>query len=374
MRIAFVYDAVYPYILGGVEKRVWELSSRMAKRGHEIHIYGMHLWEGERILVKEGVTLHGICKPHMLYRKGKRKITQAIVFGSAVFPSLARERFDVVDCQQFPYISALSSLIACRISRSPLVITWHEVWGNYWYEYLGTSGSVGKFLERIIARFSYRNIAVSEATSEGLNKIAGKAGSVIIPNGIDLSRIDSIRPSDSVSDLIFVGRLIKEKHADLLLESVEHLKADHPSIRCTIIGDGPERTALELKASDLGIRENVQFVGFLEDPDEVIARMKSARVFVLPSTREGFGISAIEALACGIPLVTIDHPQNASRVFTSSGCGALSRLDPIDLAKKIHETIIHAGEMRESCISRARKYDWETITDMVEAYYRKIKR
>jgi glycosyltransferase involved in cell wall biosynthesis len=373
MRIAFVYDAVYPYILGGVEKRVWELACRLVKRGHEVHIYGMHLWNGERTLVKEGVTLHGVCEPQMLYQKGKRKITQAIAFGSAVFFPLAREHFDVVDCQQFPYFSALSSLISCRISRSPLVITWHEVWGDYWYEYLGLSGSAGKFLERIIALFSVKNIAVSEATSDSLKKAVRNANEVkVIPNGIDLSRIDSISPSESISDLIFVGRLIREKHADLLLESVRHLIATYPSLCCTIIGDGPERTNLEMRTGNLGIGDHVQFVGFLDNSDEVIARMKAAKVFVLPSTREGFGISAIEALACGIPIVTIDHPQNASRFFVGSGCGALSRLDPIDLADKIHEMLIHSGEKRDACIMSARKYDWETITDSIEEYYQSI--
>jgi glycosyltransferase involved in cell wall biosynthesis len=375
MRIAFVYDAVYPYILGGVEKRVWELSCRLVKRGHEVHIYGMQLWDGERTLLKEGVILHGICKPRILYSKGKRKISQAITFGTSVFFPMAQEHFDVVDCQQFPYTSALSSLISCRISRSPLVITWHEVWGGYWYEYLGKQGSFGKFLERIIARSSTKNITVSELTYNSLKKIVRNVNEVkIIPNGIDLSKIEAISPSESISDLIFVGRLIKEKHIDLLLESINYIKEIYPSIRCTIIGDGPERTKLEMKAKDMGIGVHVQFVGFLKDSNEVIARMKASKVFVLPSTREGFGISAIEALACGIPIVTIDHPQNASRVFAGSGCGALSRLDPIDLSRKINEMMIHAEEKREACISSARRYDWETITDSVEEYYRSISR
>lgn len=375
MRIAFVYDAVYPYILGGGERRVWELAHRLARRGHEVHIYGMQLWGDEKTLVKEGVTLHGVCKSRNLYGRGKRKITQAITFGSSVFFPLAREQFDVVDCQQFPYISALSSLISCRISKSSLVITWYEVWGDYWYEYLGALGSAGKFLERIIAFFSDKNIAISETTSKGLEKIIGDTQEVkIIPVGIDLSKIEAVRPSESTSDLIFVGRLIKEKHVDLLLESINILKDIHPSLRCTIIGDGPERTELEMKARNLEIGANVQFTGFLKDSNEVIARMKAGKVFVFPSTREGFGISAIEALACGLPIVTIDHPQNASRVFAGSGCGVLSRLDPMDLSEKIHDMMIHAEEKHKACISSAGRYDWEIITDIVENYYQSISR
>jgi hypothetical protein len=72
--------------------------------------------------------------------------------------------------------------------------------------------------------------------------------------------------------------------------------------------------------------------------------------------------------------VTIDHPQNASKAFVGSGCGALSRLDSIDMAEKINDMMIHAEEKRESCILSARRYDWETITDIVENFYQSISR
>jgi glycosyltransferase involved in cell wall biosynthesis len=370
MRIAFVYDAVYPYILGGVERRVWELSHRLAKRGHEIHVFGMQLWEGDETLIQGGVAYHGVCKPRKLYQKGKRKISQAITFGSHVFLPLARKHFDVIDCQQFPYFPAIALLFSCRISKSPLVITWHEVWGEYWYDYLGIHGSIGKFLERVLAHSNGNNIAVSESTSNDLKGLTRSHEDVpIIPNGIDLSDIEIIPPSDQVSDLIFAGRLIREKHVNVLLESLVVLKKSSPSIRCTIIGDGPERENLEFQAKTLGISENVLFTGFLKDSSEVIARMKGSKVFVLPSTREGFGITAIEAIACGLPIVTIDHPQNASRVFARSGCGRLSTLDPTDLSESISMVLAKSEERGPACISVARQYDWEKITDRIEEYY-----
>ena len=150
MHIAYVYDAIYPYILGGVERRVWELSQRLAKRGHEVHLYGMQWWDGEADIEREGVMIHGTCRPVPLYRGGKRTVSQAVRFGASVARPLVRERFDVIDCQQFPYTSALVAVLAARISRSPLVITWHEVWGDYWYEYLGAAGAAGKLAERLL--------------------------------------------------------------------------------------------------------------------------------------------------------------------------------------------------------------------------------
>jgi L-malate glycosyltransferase len=99
--------------------------------------------------------------------------------------------------------------------------------------------------------------------------------------------------------------------------------------------------------------------------------MKSSRVFVLPSTREGFGISALEALATGLPIVTVDHPKNASRAFVGDGCGALAALDAHDVAEKIQE-VLERKEPLENC-KTAREYDWDSITNTIEEYYRMVK-
>ncbi|HON82270.1 MAG TPA: glycosyltransferase family 4 protein [Methanoregulaceae archaeon] len=372
MRIAYVYDAVYPYITGGVERRVWEISQRLAKRGHDVHIYGMRVWGEEKILKKGGVTLHGTCSPRSLYRRGRRTYSQAIIFGLSVFLPLVKEDFDVIDCQQFPFFSALSAVLSNRITGSPLIITWHEVWNGYWYDYIGFPGCAGKFLERVVAHNSSHAVAVSELTKEGLQKLVRDKEIKIIPNGIDLEAIDAIIPSDQSSDLIFAGRLIKEKHIDILLESIVILKETHPDITCMIIGDGPERHNLKLMTEMWGLNDNVVFTGFLPSPEDINAHMKSSKVFVLPSTREGFGIAALEALACGLPVVTIDHPQNASAVFAGHGCGALSRLDSKDMAIKIHEVLADTSRRSAICRQKAQGYDWNVITDYLEEHYHRI--
>ena len=63
MRVAYIYDAIYPDIPGGVERRIWEISKRLAKRGHDVHIFGMHLWNGGLIIQRDGVTIHGTADP-----------------------------------------------------------------------------------------------------------------------------------------------------------------------------------------------------------------------------------------------------------------------------------------------------------------------
>jgi glycosyltransferase involved in cell wall biosynthesis len=372
MRIAYVYDAVYPEITGGVERRVWELARRLVTRGHEVHLFGMHLWEGDKTIVREGVFIHGICRPYKLYRKGKRRFFPSLMFGTAAFFAFLNEQFDVVDCQQFPYLSAFTAAISCRISGSPFIITWHEVWGDYWYEYLGIPGAAGKCIERIVAQFSRHAIAVSETTRDGLITLAGPRDISVITNGISSAEIDSVQPSEITSDLVFVGRLIREKHVDIVIDAVALLKDRHPDIRCLIIGDGPERRNLEMKVRNCGIGDNIVFTGSLPHSSDVISYMKSSQVFVFPSTREGFGISVLEALACGLPVVTIDHPKNASRVFARNGCGVLSTLDAGDLSEKIQALMAEKGSHGVQCRMKAREYDWDAITDLVEAYYLRV--
>ena len=69
MRIAFVYDAVYPWVKGGAEMRIHELGKRLLDRGHEVHIYGIKWWEGEDTFEYEGMILHGVCKPEIVCKQ-----------------------------------------------------------------------------------------------------------------------------------------------------------------------------------------------------------------------------------------------------------------------------------------------------------------
>ena len=373
MKIAFVYDVIYPYVKGGVEKRVWELSVRLAARGHDVHIFGMKYWEGDDILIRNGVILHGVCPARPLYANGRRTVGEAIMFSLRLIPHMRKYRFDVIDCQQFPYFSCISTKAVSLLVKTPLVITWHEVWGDYWYMYLGRgAGAMGKFIERRVARLTPHGIAVSKTTKERLIPVGGPETIAIIPNGVDQKRIAAISPAADRSDLIFAGRLIREKHADLLVRAFAILSEEHPRLTLSIIGDGPERELLIGLIREKGLRDRILIRGFEAEHDDLIARIKASKVFVLPSTREGFGITALEALACGLPVVTVDHPANALREIISEKNGFLCALSAEDLADKIREALAHHEEMRDACIATAAAFDWDCIAAESEEYYRSV--
>jgi len=364
-----VYDVIYPYVKGGVEKRVWELATRLTRRGHDVHLFGMKFWDGEEILIREGVFLHGVCPAQKLYFGGRRTIWQALYFSIHLVSPLLKERFDIIDCQQFPYFSCFSAKFFSEIKKIPLVITWHEVWGDYWYEYLGWKGFVGKTSERLVARLTSENIAVSKTTAKNLNNLGLCHEITIIPNGIDLTKLRSISPSPESCDIIFVGRLIKEKHTDLLIHAVELLLHEFPDIRVLIIGEGPEYLKLKHLIDEKKMNDSIHLCGFYPNHDDLIAQLKSSKVFVLPSTREGFGITALEALACGIPVVTIDHPANAIRDLITENNGFLCSLSPQDLADKIYLALQHYPEMKTSCFESVVSFDWNSIILDIETYY-----
>jgi glycosyltransferase involved in cell wall biosynthesis len=372
MKIAFVSDVIYPYVKGGVEKRVWELAVRLAHRGHEVHLFGMKFWDGDDILISEGVFLHGVCPAKKLYAGGRRTIWQALHFSMHLVSPLRKEKFDIIDCQQFPYFSCIAAKFSIAFKKTPLVITWHEVWGDYWYTYLGIAGIFGKFIEWWVSRLTPAMIAVSATTAKNLMTLNGRKNVRVITNGVDLKRMNAILPHDETSDIIFVGRLIKEKNVELLVNAMGILSLENKKYQLLIIGEGPERETIVRHICELSLESHVRIIGFRDKHDEIIARMKSAKICVLPSTREGFGIAALEALACGIPVVTADHPANAIRDLITEKNGFTCSLSPKDLADTIHHALLHHTEMKNACIASAMVFDWERITSDVETYYQSV--
>lgn len=372
MRIAFVYDVIYPWVKGGVEKRVYELAKRLAKR-HEVHIYGYKLWDGDSVIERGGVFYHGTIKPKKIYSGGRRSISPPLLHAIMLLPMFKGEKFDVIDCQASPYFPAYSSKAGAVLGSSKFVITWHEFWGKYWLEYLGTAGVLGRAVERGLFDLTDNHVAVSLKTKRDLHSAGLRKDVHVVPNGIDFLRIQKIKKAELESDVIFVGRLIKEKNVPLLLKAVRLIKEEIPDVAAVIIGDGPERKSLEKLSKSLGVSDNVEFLGFLESHDEVIAHMKSSKVFLFPSLREGFGIVVLEANASGLPVVTVDYEMNASKDLIINGKnGFVSKLNEKDFAEKILTALENRRKIKSTAVNIAKGYDWEEIVGRLERYYSRL--
>jgi L-malate glycosyltransferase len=371
MKIAYIYDNIYPYSTGGVEKRIWELAKRLGRKNHEVHIFGPKYWKGSKSLFVESVYFHGICKPPK-YRfiDGRRSIIWPIKFSLVLFLHLFKYKFDVIDCQNFPYFPCFAVEIISILKRSRLLITWHEVWGNYWYEYLGKIGIFGKIIEILSIHLSSEMISVSELTAEDLRLLGYNNKVDIIPNGVNIELIKNIEKPVKIIDIIFVGRLIKEKNIDIMIQVIGQLRNYYPNINCTIIGDGPERTKLELLTSSLNLQNNIKFLGFVRKEEQIYQLIKSSRIFLTLSTREGFGIVALEANACGVPVITIRHPRNAiCELIKEKENGILTDFSVDSIINSILFVLNSPTEFADKCKFQSSLYNWDNIIEKIEKVY-----
>jgi glycosyltransferase involved in cell wall biosynthesis len=267
--------------------------------------------------------------------------------------------------------------LACIIKGKPLYSTWHEVWGKqYWKEYLGWKGIFGTMIEKLASKLPNKIIAVSEDTKQNLiHKLKVNPKKItVIPNAIDIKAIDKIKPSKEHSDIIFAGRLLSHKNVDKLIQSISILQKQNKNIKCIIVGDGPEKENLIKLTKSLNLTKNIIFKGFIEKSEDVLSLIKSSKVFVLPSEREGFGIVVIEANACGIPVITVNKKDNASKsLIENSKNGYITDLNENSLAdainKALNKTLNKNKKDDWQTKQYIQKYDWSNIIKMFKGVY-----
>ncbi|HSJ87752.1 MAG TPA: glycosyltransferase [Anaerolineales bacterium] len=158
--------------------------------------------------------------------------------------------------------------------------------------------------------------------------------------------------------LLAVGRLTAQKDFPTLIQAIAQVRQSQP-VRLIILGEGPDRPLLEALIKDLGMEENMCLPGFVENP---YAYMSRASLFVLSSRWEGLPTVLIEALYCGVPVISTDCPSGPREILADGKYGALVPIqDPTALAEMIKMALTKPTPRptRESWQS----YELETIVD-----------
>jgi glycosyltransferase involved in cell wall biosynthesis len=218
------------------------------------------------------------------------------------------------------------------------------------------------------------------ANSRGIAKLARSYGAEdvrVVHLGADLAsagrRGAAIRRDPNPS-LVTVGHLVaRKRHADVM-RALAVLAKRHPTLRYTIIGDGPERVALEGLAARLDVAGRVEFCGQLQH-EEAIERARRCTLFAMPSTEEAFGVAYIEAMAGGVPAIGCRGEPGPEEIAAAGDGFVLVPPGDIErLTQRIEELLCDPQRLREAGI-RAREtvaanFSWERCGEQTLAAYR----
>lgn len=379
-KIHIVYDVSYPFVEGGGQKRIYEIAKRLVTRGWEVRWFTFKTWDGASDIVQDGIRYIGLDGYVPLYAAdGRRSPREALAFGRAVWSRRHVIRSaDVVWCGQWPY-SHLMPLMFGGTAR--LYVDWWEVWGSHWFEYFGRlKGLIGYCIEKLLVALCSRRgivIAISTRGTRDITACNAKAESVyMIPNGIDINHISRVSASKEPVDLVYVGRLKDHKNVDHIVRALHLLKMKYGiTLNVVIIGRGPEEPDLRTLSQELGVVDQINFLGSVND-DEKYARMKSATLFVHPSTKEGGGsLTVLEAHACGIPVMIYNSPQGIDAEFVSEGVTGwiISPVAPAALAERLADLFqddkLQRGFMQRNCQDAASMFDWEKIAEKYDRIF-----
>ena len=304
MKIAIVSDRIYPFYTGGYEYYLHKIGLKLCKT-HDLSVMTS--------FASPNSTQESNCINYVRFSsfrnftnsKGEHSAFGIVKFFlSSVKNARTLKGYDLVILNSIPYIG-IPYLIRRAKKKSKVAVIFYEAWYNY-----PKRGLFNNF-RRYVLRNRIRKIvnttdflfSISQPTTNSLVNNYGAKNVVTTPLGIDPDSIRNSVPSSENFDLVYLGRLATIKHVDDLLIAVENLKRDGHEMRVAIIGDGPQREALDNFVEIRNLKHNVKFLGKISDVDK-FSVLKSSRIFVMPSEREGFSIATLEAMACGcVPLV-----------------------------------------------------------------------
>ncbi|WP_245810141.1 glycosyltransferase [Brachybacterium massiliense] len=317
LRVLITTDWWEP-VVNGVVASVQTLRRELIALGCDVRV--LTLSQGIRPHHEPGVYRIGSVSASLVYERARIGMPSS----RRVLKDILGWRPDVVHSQ-----AEFSTYVwARRIARTlsvPLVHTYHTIYEDYTH-YYSPSRTMGR---KVVESFSRRALSAADAVIVPTAKVARLLDSYgvdrplhVVPTGLDLNKFRPARSAEELEDaralreslgidarqrvLVSVSRLAKEKNLDEVLEMVA--AADRPDTVLVLVGDGPHRPELEARAEALGIAHRVRFTGVVE-PAEVQRWYRVGDVFVSASRSETQGLTFIEAMASGLPLLARRDPS-----------------------------------------------------------------
>jgi glycosyltransferase involved in cell wall biosynthesis len=282
---------------GGAEVHLHEILSRLVRWGNPSTFLAAG-WPG----CAGEETVDGV----RILRRGHWYDANFVLPLSAI-RHLRHQEYDVVieDINKLPFFMPL-------VTKIPVVPVIPHLFGTTVFREANAGIAAYVFsMERFIPAVFRKNhfIVISPSTKEDLvaRGIERRRITVVLC-GLDHGRYRNLGLERFVEPtIVHLGRLRKYKSVEVAIRAMREIGERLPTARLAIIGDGPHRSALEAEAKRLGLDESVRFLGFMRD-EALVEYLNRAHLLINPSPKEGWGLTVVEANACGLPVVASDRP------------------------------------------------------------------
>jgi glycosyltransferase involved in cell wall biosynthesis len=364
----------WPPVGGGGGRAAQAIAEALARRGHQVRVQTIRFGATPSHEVASNVDVYRTWG----FRQRADQCTYLEMAGyiiSSAIPTLrhlARFEPDLIHAH-FAVPTGALAFASTRLWRLPYVITVHlgDVPGAI-PEQTDTLFRWLNPLIRPIWRHATAVIGVSEFVGDLALKAYGRAPT-IIPNGISLTGRPAVpQPTATAPRLIFVGRLNPQKNLHFLPPILAKLRDLEWEL--DIVGDGPQRGALETAFAEAGLSGRVTFHGWL-DPVIVEEKLSEAEIFIFPSLVEGLSVAALEALKFGLLLVGSDIPTLQECVASGVNGYLVSLHAPDQWLEKLRRLLSDANlrlAMRRKSWKMIERFDLEQIANQYEALFRRV--
>lgn len=350
---------------GGAEIHLFELFTRLATAGHRVRLVCSGFDGGAAVEEVAGIEVH---------RTGGR-MSFALRGRWAVRRALRAERPDVV-------VDDVNKLPLCipTLTDLPVYAIVPHLFGTTAFQEVSWPMAATVWAAERLIPGCYRRAwfhAISESTRDDLvgRGIPASRIAVIHP-GVDADRY-APDPAASRFDpprFVYVGRLKRYKGVDILLRAMVLARRERPDLELAIAGSGDDRARLERLASDLQLGGAVRFLGFVDEATK-LALLRGAVANVFPSPKEGWGITVMEAAACGTPSIASDSPGLRDSVRDGSTGVLVPHGDAEALAAAMlrlanDASLVH--RLGSAARRHALTHSWDAAAGQVEAHLREL--
>jgi glycosyltransferase involved in cell wall biosynthesis len=380
-RLCIVTHTFLPHV-GGIERVVYEQSKRLLQRNYEPIVVTNRIQTPKNYVV-DGINVQCYESLNTGFRLGIPysipTVTSLEIFLKAVKSS------KIVHAHGHPY---LTSLIAAKLAKrysKPFVLTQH----NTFIEYDSIFDNIERLNDLAVGKETLKEadkiITVSNATKNYVLSLGAKPEKIkVLHNGVDLVRFrpltgkrEEMRRKLGISQnsivVLTVRRLVYKNGIDTLIESANIAVKKNPKIIFLVVGKGPDLNKVQMKINQLGIENNFRFTGFVKDED-LPFYYNAADFFVLPSkSGEGLPLVALEAMACGLPVIATDVGGISEILMEDYGKLVLPN-QPELLAKAILEfcSVDLSSRKLELRAVMEEKYSWDKNVETLIGIYEEL--